>query len=108
MLTLPKYSIWPQTLRAPSTSLASAVSRNDLVSGNLDALQTYQQQNLYKLFTFDDQFNVVGNPEWDPSAQVGAYNSFESVHDQVHGYIRGHMGDIRVSSFDPIFWLHHA
>jgi tyrosinase len=84
------------------------VGQDGTVNSQLDALQPFQQQNLYKLFTLDDQFTIVGNPEWNQSARVGTYNSFEAVHDQIHGYIGGHMGDVRFSSFDPIFWLHHA
>ena len=38
------------------------------------------------------------------------YNSLENMHNTIHGLVGngGHMSSISYSSFDPIFWLHHA
>ena len=38
------------------------------------------------------------------------YNSIENLHNAIHSLVgqTGHMGMIPYSSFDPIFWLHHA
>ncbi|MCJ1262196.1 hypothetical protein MMC22_002066 [Lobaria immixta] len=39
------------------------------------------------------------------------YLSLETIHDGIHGMVGGgggHMSFIPYSSFDPIFWLHHA
>ena len=30
------------------------------------------------------------------------------MHNGLHGYIGGHMGDPAISSFDPVFYLHHC
>jgi tyrosinase len=35
-------------------------------------------------------------------------NQLESIHNNVHGWVNGTMGDIRVSAYDPIFWAHHG
>jgi tyrosinase len=35
-------------------------------------------------------------------------NQLQDVHDQVHGWVRGDMGSIGTSAFDPVFWAHHA
>jgi tyrosinase len=35
-------------------------------------------------------------------------NQLESIHNAVHGWVNGTMGDIRVSAYDPIFWAHHC
>ncbi|MCJ1291384.1 hypothetical protein MMC34_002927 [Xylographa carneopallida] len=37
-------------------------------------------------------------------------NSLENMHNMIHGIVGngGHMGYLPYSSFDPIFWLHHA
>lgn len=50
-----------------------------------------------------------------PGAESGWSNwgSLEDVHNAVHNYIGnggngGHMGSIAISSFDPVFWLHHT
>jgi tyrosinase len=32
----------------------------------------------------------------------------ESVHNQIHGWVGGNMGDIRVAAYDPLFWAHHC
>jgi tyrosinase len=32
----------------------------------------------------------------------------ESVHDGIHMWVGGTMGDISVAAYDPIFWAHHA
>jgi tyrosinase len=32
----------------------------------------------------------------------------ESIHDEVHMWVGGTMGDISVAAYDPIFWAHHA
>jgi Common central domain of tyrosinase len=35
-------------------------------------------------------------------------NQLQDVHDGVHGWVRGDMGSIGTSAFDPVFWAHHA
>ena len=35
-------------------------------------------------------------------------NQLQDVHDGVHGWVRGDMGSIGVSAFDPVFWAHHC
>lgn len=35
-------------------------------------------------------------------------NQLETFHNHVHGLVGGHMSNAAVSSYDPIFWSHHA
>jgi tyrosinase len=35
-------------------------------------------------------------------------NQLQNVHDGVHGWVGGDMGQIASSAFDPIFWSHHC
>ena len=35
-------------------------------------------------------------------------NELENLHDSVHVWVGGHMSQIGFSSYDPIFWAHHA
>ncbi|MGW2539415.1 tyrosinase family protein [Kitasatospora sp. NPDC001574] len=35
-------------------------------------------------------------------------SEFSIIHDEIHAYIGGQMGDPAVAGFDPIFFLHHA
>jgi tyrosinase len=70
------------------------------------------KQRIYTLFTSYTDFANVSNEAWIQNAGPGSYDSFESVHDQIHGVVGGpNYGDmsiIDVSAFDPAFWLHHA
>lgn len=70
------------------------------------------KERLYNLLTSNTNFTEVGSSAWAADAGAGAYDSFESIHDQIHGSIGGsNYGDmsvIPVSAFDPAFWLHHA
>ncbi|XP_052768061.1 tyrosinase-like protein, partial [Mya arenaria] len=35
-------------------------------------------------------------------------DNLEVHHDGVHDWVGGDMDEVRISSFDPIFWMHHA
>lgn len=55
-------------------------------------------------------------PTWDElQKQIKARSDFgdfddylERLHNTIHGSVGGHMSIVPVSSFDPIFWSHHA
>jgi tyrosinase len=57
----------------------------------------------YNLFSSESDYTNI-------SCTTSRGNSFESIHNSVHNAVGGygHMSDIAISSFDPIFWLHHA
>jgi tyrosinase len=67
-------------------------------------------------------------PDMEPEPKSGpgynqkgyAFDSVENIHDNLHGWcggdvttindgiaLLGHMSDVTVAAFDPIFWLHH-
>ncbi len=53
--------------------------------------------------TYDEVSDVLALSDFvDFSAQV------ESLHDRVHVWVGGHMGQIAYAAFDPIFWAHHC
>jgi len=37
------------------------------------------------------------------------FGSIEDIHNSYHFYVGqlGHMGNVQVAAFDPIFWFHH-
>lgn len=35
-------------------------------------------------------------------------SKLEDLHNAVHGWVGGTMGDISVAAYDPVFWAHHA
>jgi len=41
--------------------------------------------------------------------QASNYASLEGIHNSIHTWVGGigHMSNIPVAAFDPIFWLHH-
>ena len=50
--------------------------------------------------------------EYAPYSNVkGSYNSIEYIHNGIHAIVGGtdgHMQNVPLSAFDPIFWLHHT
>jgi hypothetical protein len=51
----------------------------------------------------DDVDDVLGRTDWDDFA-----DALEDVHDRVHGWVPGDMGNIGSAAFDPIVWSYHA
>jgi tyrosinase len=39
---------------------------------------------------------------------LGFSEAVEGLHDRVHMWVGGHMGQIPYAAFDPIFWAHHT
>ncbi|KAK0712040.1 hypothetical protein B0H67DRAFT_647365 [Lasiosphaeris hirsuta] len=55
-------------------------------------------------------FNAVSTNKLGDGG-VGGFSSLEALHDTIHGTVSGaggHMGQIGLAAFDPIFWLHHC
>jgi tyrosinase len=60
-----------------------------------------------------------GNPLWLPtSTELNASlnesdwsafsDNLQNLHDRVHGWVGGDMGDVTTAGFDPIFYAHHC
>lgn len=67
------------------------------------------QQRLYNLFSSYSNYTLVSNEGW--AADTSQYDSFESIHDNVHAMLGGsdgHMTIVPFSAFDPVFFLHHC
>jgi tyrosinase len=108
----PQYIYWPETLRWPTSTQADAQTQTDKLIAQMNSNQAQVKQRLYNLFTSNSNFTEIGTSAWIPDSGPGSYDSFESIHDQIHGTIGGsNYGDmsvVPVSAFDPAFWLHHA
>ena len=64
----------------------------------------------YEAFATTHLYNL--EKEKNPNADVTHYLSLEGIHNMIHNWIggvglEGHMTEVPVSAFDPIFWLHH-
>lgn len=50
--------------------------------------------------------------EWEYAQQATSYTDFDQrlwqVHDTVHAWVGGAMGQVDWAAYDPLFWAHHA
>lgn len=108
-LTCAQWADWSSTRRAPSSSSPNAPSNNSAVEKNLRNHIVQNQQRLYNLFSSYSNYTLVSNEGW--AADTSQYDSFESLHDNVHAMLGGsdgHMTIVPFSAFDPLFFLHHC
>lgn len=102
------FQIWPQTLRNPDGEGPDAASSVDSLKANLNLKVLNLRLNTYKA--------LWGLGTWNEFSTKGAtqggkpVSSLEAIHDTVHVRVGwgGHMGDLSVAAFDPIFYLHHC
>ncbi|KAF4979880.1 hypothetical protein FZEAL_3991 [Fusarium zealandicum] len=103
---------WDETKRAPDTSISdtSPPSNNDQVNAALLSKLPEIQERLFILFSSFKDFNSFGSKAWAVTQNLSTLDSIESIHDIVHTYggLKGHMTYVPLSSFDPLFLLHHT
>lgn len=103
---------WDETKRAPNTdlSLTSPNSDNEQVNQALLSKLPEIQQRLFILFSSYKDYNAFSSKAWAASQDLSTWDSIEAVHDIVHIYggLKGHMTYVPLSSFDPLFLLHHT
>ncbi|KAH6659945.1 common central domain of tyrosinase-domain-containing protein [Truncatella angustata] len=106
------FMYWTETKRRPTPMQAiNATSDNGWVAQNFDKDLPNIQQRLYALFANSGNYSNWSNEAWIPDGSNSSLDSIESLHDTVHltsGGNFGHMSIIAYSSFDPVFFLHHA
>lgn len=111
-LTERQLNTWDETKRAPNVNISENAppSNNSLVNTALLAALPEIQQRLLGLFSNSKNFNDFGTKVWSATNNLSAADSIESIHDIVHinGGLKGHMTYVPVSSFDPLFILHHT
>ncbi|KJZ73017.1 hypothetical protein HIM_07589 [Hirsutella minnesotensis 3608] len=103
---------WNETKRGPDlgVSLTAPPSDNGKVNEALLTKLPEIQQRLYVLFSNYHDYNSFSNKAWAVSNNLSTLDSIESVHDVIHLYggSKGHLTYVPLSSFDPLFFLHHA
>ncbi|KAL8632330.1 hypothetical protein Q9189_001902 [Teloschistes chrysophthalmus] len=94
------------TVRYPD---ANGQSQPDLVNKQLQANAASFHAGTYQLITQQPDYGPFSNSGYKDS-RGNQYNSIENMHNGIHMLVGngGHMSNIPYSSFDPIFWLHHA
>jgi tyrosinase len=108
----PEIATWPSTLRQPDQDNINAQSDPDAVDIALQGSQL--KTNVAALFTEPSSavWSNFSNQGWVPGS-IGPMNSLEGIHGSVHNAVGGlnfgggHMSNIPVAAFDPIFWMHH-
>ncbi|KAF3912744.1 Tyrosinase [Dactylellina cionopaga] len=81
---------------------------NDAITAALQNLSSLGE-DVYRSFTTSNYVWYSTTQQSNPPAP-NSYQSLESIHNEIHGITGGggHMSWNTVSSFDPIFWLHHC
>ncbi|KAI4171467.1 MAG: hypothetical protein LQ343_004205 [Gyalolechia ehrenbergii] len=94
------------TVRYPD---AAGQSQPDLANKQLQANGAALHTLTYQLITQQPEYGPFSNTGYS-DGRGGRYNSIENMHNGIHMLVGngGHMSNIPYSSFDPIFWLHHA
>lgn len=82
---------------------------NDKVDKAMLSILPMLQRRLYDLFTNCHDFNQFGSKAWGTLLNDPA-DSLEAIHDEVHTFSgsSGHMTYVPLSSFDPVFIIHHT
>jgi len=101
------YSSWQTTIRHPDDpNSPNATTDVQALVGDLSSIQDDLTTSTYNLLTRVRTWPAFSNHTRGDGGS--ASNSLEAIHDEIHGYIGGQMGDPSVAGFDPIFFLHHA
>ena len=84
-----------------------------VILGSLPSHRTTRSMGSHNDEIRDKVFNLLAfNHDWVTMSNDTAdgANSLEGIHDNIHFYIGGlgHMGDVPMAAFDPIFFLHHT
>jgi tyrosinase len=101
-----QWSRIPTTVRYPDRN---GNSNNSQVASAISNMSAALRKSVVIALAFQN-YNAFSNNRWLQNQQPGDYGSLENIHDNLHGTIGGggHMGDLGVSAFDPVFWLHHT
>ncbi|KAF3035065.1 hypothetical protein E8E11_001062 [Didymella keratinophila] len=103
---------WPNTLRRPVANPTR--SNNNEMNARFNAMRTSLRDRVFALFSSKQAWGAASTSQIGVRTELSGsgVDSFESVHDAVHntagGETGGHMYYLDISSFDPIFWLHHT
>lgn len=103
---------WPSTLRRPVANPTR--SNNNEMNARFNAMRVSLRDRVFALFSSKQAWGAASTSQIGVRTDLSGsgVDSFESVHDAVHntagGESGGHMYYLDISSFDPIFWLHHT
>jgi len=109
------FTSWMQTYRYPNTNDADATSDDATAISALDGMQDSLKDQVYQMLTACDDYLHFSNDQVGATSKCA--NSLEQIHNTVHtlaggagndGTSSGHLTYLPLSTYDPVFWLHHA
>ncbi|KAJ5407672.1 hypothetical protein N7509_001555 [Penicillium cosmopolitanum] len=113
-------SRWPdeEDQKPTSEGWRHGVVNNRKVADAFSSHMGYNEKNhgasaemVYRLLTIPMDFTTFAstNPT-SKDQKVDEDLNIEYIHNNIHGWTgdAGHMGNVPVASFDPLFWLHHC
>jgi len=102
---------FPQTLRRPIANPTR--SNNEELVSRFNSIRISLRDRLFALFASKQNWGSASTSAIGVRTDLSGsgVDSFEGVHDVVHniagGESGGHMYYLDISSYDPLFWLHH-
>ncbi|KAF1963307.1 Di-copper centre-containing protein [Byssothecium circinans] len=98
-----RWANWNQTMRHPTSLKSDATSQNGVVANTLDRNRLSMQNRVYGLLALKKEYAPM-------SSKIMPGDSLESIHGTIHDTVGGdgNMLWLQYSSFDPVFWFHHA
>lgn len=110
----PPFTKWKRTYRWPTNLSDNPTSQNDKVASTYATSRQNLADQMYSLFTRCTDYLHFSN-DMAGSSSTSCSTSIENIHNTVHSMaggpdntVAGHMTFIPISSYDPLFWLHHT
>lgn len=109
------FTSWLETLRYPTSDAVDTTSDEASAQSAFTAQQSSLQDQVYQMLTACDDYLHFSND--DAGATAKCANSIETIHNTVHTLVGGagtssvsggHMTYLPLSSYDPVFFLHHC
>ncbi|KAG7292775.1 hypothetical protein NEMBOFW57_002817 [Staphylotrichum longicolle] len=102
-----QWSRYQTTVRYPNR--VTGQSQDSRVAPILANELASLRSNVGLLLLSYTNFDAFSYNRWDPNTRPGEFGSIEDVHNEIHDRTGGggHMSSLEVSSYDPLFWLHH-
>lgn len=112
----PATAAWAESKRCPD---ANGNNHQEIANAQIATVAKSFKTSTFDALTNVTNFDQFTTQAWRPKQPVKAYSSVEGMHNTIHDYTGtndsvdqnkqyGNMSDVQASSFDPIFWLHHA
>jgi tyrosinase len=103
-LSTARWSVLPKDFKSSAQALNGAI--NELREDYIRLSLNFVENGVYNKYPV---YSTNGTSFKDPLDGKRASGSLESVHGAYHNLIGdlGHMSDVAMAAFDPIFWLHH-